>query len=449
MRKFTDSQIRSFVNSYIRPKRAMRRHFNPPNKIKPLYVISLLVLLSLACGTSDITRYAPASLNLSDSEGEATETPTATPTTPAIEVNVVYVGEAAGSTGDSLPTATPVPLFPQITTTPLIIATDTPTIQTATPTPISLQPTPTSVAMSGTVLTATQTSVPPTPIPPTPLAPDGSITLVELPNQQQLPVDVGPVDFKWVWNKTPACEALPDDQGFEVRVWAPGFGPLGVADVTKQDEIVCDPKSGTRTLTVGNIRNTPGVKQTGSGEFVWQVALVELKEPFTPLAVSEMRVFYLLADPATPIPTPTPVARVTPDCACEPVGGQIELIDPQHEASVPPADETMVVKWRWTGATGCDAPPPGYGFEVRIWPEDPTYSPMGAMGDAALAQGAIGCDPANGIRSYTVLDYKNTPGIKQTGSGRFKWDVIIFHTDPYEEALVSNTAIFNLPELIK
>lgn len=57
--------------------------------------------------------------------------------------------------------------------------------------------------------------------------PAGPLTLIELPDNIQLPAHLGPVEFKWVWNEGGVCETPPDGQGFEVRIWPdlPGFGP--------------------------------------------------------------------------------------------------------------------------------------------------------------------------------------------------------------------------------
>lgn len=386
---------------------------------------------------------------------------TSTPPLAAVEVTVVYLADqtktavATTPTSSPTPTATEIlPIVDAVSPTSAMPVTDTPAFRpTTTLTPTNtVTPAPLSATSA---LTSPQTSVTanaPTGSPPGQQTPDGSITLLELPNNLLLPADVGRVEFKWLWNEVSVCTPPPEGVGFEVRIWPdlPGYGPVGVADAAgTQDKVICDPKSGTRSYEVGDLRNTPGVRAGGSGQFRWEVALIQLTAPFTQVAVSESRVFQLPPNPTIPTPAPTLVPRVTLPCPCEDVGGEIILIELQNEVRVPPADNTIEFKWRWTQASGCELPPPGYGFEVRIWPERPDFNPMGAMGDAMQSQGDIYCDPANGIRSYVVQDFHNAPGIKPAGAGRFRWDVILFKAEPYTEVIRSETRIFVLPGVSK
>ncbi len=417
--------------------------FVKKKKPKLLGLIGWAALFGLACGAGNMSQFL---------------SPLPTPTQPALAIEVTVVKLPTRPTAIS--TQTPASMAPTIALLlvegggqlPTLIPTDTP-IATATPTaPPTAPPPVTPDAAAPTAIAATQPAGDAPAAESSELLPDGSITLIELPNNFTLPNDVSRVEFKWVWNEASVCAAPPDGQGFDIRVWPdlPGYGPMGVDDVNQlQEKIFCDPKSGTRGFEVGHIRNTPGVQATGTGQFRWQIALVELAEPFTPLAVSESRVFQLPPDPTTPTPTLTPESRVTQTCPCDEVGGEIILIEPQHEVEVPPADKTFEVKWRWSGADGCQLPPAGYGFEVRIWPEHPGYGPMGAMGDAKESQKDIFCDAGNNVRSYLVQNFHGAPGVRPAGAGRFYWDVILFKAEPYSEIIKSETRIFTLPGVSK
>ena len=400
---------------------------------KRLSAILLSILMILACSTTNLPLLS-----------------TPTPPVAVVEITVVYRDTATPTatpvpTNTPSPTATILPISDAITST-VTLPSDTSTSPLATPTPEDLVPVVPST--TGDTGPTTGAGSEPSTRPGFGQQPDGTITLLEPAQMVAFPENVGPVDFKWMWNEVDLCETPPDDRGFEVRIWPdlPNFGPLGVADAAAtQEDVFCDEKTGTRIFRVGNLRGAPGIQARGSGQFRWEVALIALTEPFTQIAVSESRAFLLPPAPAVPVPTLTPVPQVTLPCPCDEVSGEILLIQMDNGVTVPLADENFEVKWRWTGAPGCELPPPGYGFEVRVWPNRPEFAPMGAMGDATQSQAAIYCDPANGQRSYLVQNYKNAPGIKVAGAGEFRWDVILFKADPYTEVLMSEQRTFILP----
>jgi hypothetical protein len=203
------------------------------------------------------------------------QSPTATRTPPASKTYTPTSTPRPTDTATPKPTATASP-------------TNTPSPPTRTPTP------PVTPARS---ISPTQTPL------PSGLGTGPAIILIELPDKFSLRADASRVEFKWIWEGK-ECAPPPEGQGFEIRIWPeqPGFGPLGAMDASKQDEIACDPKSGTRSYEIGNLRGTPGVSAVGSGRFRWDVALVKL-DPYTPIAVSGSRIFDL---PPVPTPTPTP-----------------------------------------------------------------------------------------------------------------------------------------------
>ncbi len=420
--------------------------------IKQLCLIGLSILFGLACGTTDLSQILPA-----------TAAPTATPTLTGIEIKVIAAGGSASSVDDPQPSSTPIPLYSSTriaTPSPpvVIIPTDTPSFPpTVTPSPTLAQPISSADSSATPTIAPTQTEViagedPDAPPDPTPGSP---IKLIEIPDKIVLLAEPDPVEFKWVWKtEETLCQSLPEDQGFDIRIWpdAPdAAGPLGaVKIITIQEDIQCDEKSGTRMFKVEDLRSSPGVQEAnGAGQFRWNVALIDLTSPFDQHAVSESRTFQLppLITP-TPIPTHTPIPRV---CACDGgVGGEIILEELEHETSLPPDVETVEFQWRWSASDTCEMPPRGYGFEVRIWPEHPDFDPMGAMGDAAQSQADIFCDPDDGIYKYRVVDFKNTPGVQRAGAGRFYWHVILFEEEPsYREVVLSERRIFSVPGVSK
>jgi hypothetical protein len=269
------------------------------------------------------------------------------------------------------------------------------------------------------------------------LIPSGAIQLIELPDGIRLPEDVGRVEFKWFWQGH-GCDSFPDGYGFDLRIWPEGpvIAPLGVTDATDQKGIFCDPISGTFGYEVGNLRGTPGVAGLGAGRFRWDVALVQL-EPYKPIDVSGSRIFDLPPGPATPTPTPG-LPRA------EGVDRPITLVEPLHEAPLPAAAKQVEFTWRWGQV--CQLPPVGYGFELRIWPEGTQYAPMGAMGDARLAQPAIVCNAASGVFGYRTPDLTKTPALQRVSSGRFQWDVLLVRLEPYEVITISDPGIFIVPK---
>jgi hypothetical protein len=265
---------------------------------------------------------------------------------------------------------------------------------------------------------------------------------VELPDKIALPIDVGRVEFKWVWDGH-GCTLPPEGQAFEIRIWPdmPGVTPLGVMDASETDAIVCDEKSGTRSYEVGNLRGAPGVSSADSGRFRWHVALVKLDSQ-TLIAVSESRAFDLPPGVPTPTPTPTPPRVVL---AAGQDAGVISLEEPADNFSLPEGTEQFEFRWRWSPAGACELPPPGYGFELRIWPEHPDMSPEGVMGDASASQADVFCDPSRNLFGYRVMNLEKTRAVIKAGAGRFRWDVILVKLDPYEIVIWSGSRAFELP----
>ncbi len=358
------------------------------------------------------------------------------------------------------PTSTPVPIITPTShpvntpyasfTVPPHLPTKTP--RPATPTPYTITPTYTPDAgISATIVLSAAsaeaiflpTSTPP-PAPPAGVLlvggpVKGDIELIELPASLQFNQDTLRVEFKWVW-KDKGCQPPPEGQGFEVRVWPErsGFGPLGVMDAADQDAIFCDEKSGVRMFEVGNLRSAPGVMAVDGGPFRWDVALVQL-DPYTVLNVAPSRAFYL--PPAAPAFTPTPAPP-----RAESADGKIDLLEPPDNQTLPSGAEKVEFRWRWSQSPNCQLPPPGYGFELRVWPSLANAAPMGAMGNAAQNQAQIFCDPTAGLFSYQVPNINLIPATKERGSGEYRWDVILTRLNPYSPTLFSEVRVFWLPE---
>jgi len=409
--------------------------------------LSLLLtsLLLVGCTYNPFASAPPARLT-------ATVTPTVAGL--VIRLNVTVLAPTAPVP----PTATPSPTTTQ-TPTPTHTATSSPTFTpTATPPPTStptFRPTatPTLTTLPVSPLQTPETPVLTATLPLTAPDPDvlvlssgggsGAIRLVDLPDEATLPADVQRVEFKWVWQEA-TCDPLPDGYGFEIRVWPerPGFIPLGVNDAAKPEEITCEPKGGTRRYEVGDLRAAPGVEAVNGGRFRWEVVLVQL-DPYQVLDVSPSRAFELPPAGPTPTPTPSPLRVAVP-----PNGdfGAINLVELQHEVSLPPNPQQVEFRWDWSLSQACALPPVGYGFELRVWPTDPKFGPMGAMGNAQESQSAITCDLSSGQFGYLLPDIQKTPALQEVSSGRFYWDIILVQLDPYTPTLRSGVRIFTIPE---
>ncbi len=263
-------------------------YFNArPNKSKIPFAIVLLALCILACSTSSLPR--PRSLF-----STATPTPTESAGEIQLEVTVVYLTTGQGSIIGSEQLATPAPtatILSLVDATPSTLPpTDTPVFKatsTLTPTNTPISPTPTSQP----TLTATNTITLTTTPTPTQIVSSsgpeirGAIALERPEEGLSVPASVGGLEFKWRWAGEGLGCRLPEGFGFELRIWpaVTGCGPLGVMDATKsQVDVFCDPETGLRSYMVVDLKGTPGVKATGAGKFLWDVAYVQL-EPYQPL----------------------------------------------------------------------------------------------------------------------------------------------------------------------
>ena len=343
-------------------------------------------------------------------------------------------------TATATPTITPFP-----TDTPTFTPTPSPT-ETATATPTNTLPpptatvTPTSPALSGVTGAASL------PIPTMPIQPAvGLFTLLDLPHQAVLPLDPGPIAFEWQWGKD-GCTEVPAAFGFELQIWPElsGYGPLAAMNAkAEQKQVGCDAKTGDRTFLVPDLRQTAGVNAApGNERFLWKVAYVQF-EPYAVLAISEVRLFVLPSKGGAPAPTPTSAPRT------EGIGGVITLLALDDGYQVRQSDEKLEFQWQWGIARDCRLPPTGYGFEVRIWPEISLQPPLGAMGDAKVAQASITCDPFNGAWHYQTFKLGEVLGIRQGLAqriGRYRWDVVLVQFEPYQVIIQPQSRAFDLPK---
>jgi hypothetical protein len=390
---------------------------------KVLLIIALVILCPLACAISPFL-YNPI-LNLLQERDEPTPTPQlAEQPSPTATL-------AALTVYDPIPTPRP---WPTHTPTPTFTATLTLT-PTNTPSPSILQPepgvSPANGTPAGTASAATEGVV----VNGGPIS--GNIIPVELADHISLPANVERVEFKWIW-KDRGCEAPPDGQGFEIRIWPerPGYGPMGIMDAADQSVIACDEKTGARIYEMGDLRAAPGVNAVDGGRFRWEVALVQL-DPYEALDVSPSRIFDLPSALPPPSPTPTP-RRVSS------TEGIITPVEPLHNYLFPAETKKVEFRWRWSQAPNCELPPADYGFELRIWPEQPDFQPLGAMGNAREKQAEIFCDPMSGLFSYTVPHIWLTPAALQTKATRFYWDVTLIQLEPYKPVNSSEKRIIEL-----
>jgi hypothetical protein len=140
-----------------------------------------------------------------------------------------------------------------------------------------------------------------------------------------------------------------------------------------------------------------------------------------------------------PTNTPTPV-RVQPPRNNEiTLDGTIELLAPTDNIQM--TSDAVEFKWLWHENKGCQQPPEGYAFEIRVWPDNDTTAPMGAM-DARLEKPQISCDPNTGIRSFTIGKLRDVPGARNLQAGRLRWDVALVQVEPYQPIITTQYRTF-------
>lgn len=145
------------------------------------------------------------------------------------------------------------------------------------------------------------------------------------------------------------------------------------------------------------------------------------------------------APTSTPTPTPRPfrpTATATPGVTLD---GWIEPVSPDENFYLPA--NGLIFQWKWHDNKGCQPPPDGYGFEIRVWRDVSTDFPQGAM-NARDEKPHITCDPVSGVYSFTVGNVKKVPGVQNSEFGRFRWDIAIVQLDPYAPIISSPSRVF-------
>jgi serine/threonine protein kinase len=128
------------------------------------------------------------------------------------------------------------------------------------------------------------------------LSPGGRLELIGPENNIQV-AGGGGVNFQWRWldedNQVRGCDQQPPEgYGFQIRVWAnPNDpNPPGIRDASTAP--ACDPNTGIRTHSSGDIKTAPGLQGLAHAEFRWDVAIIELEPPYQATIVSEYRSLY-------------------------------------------------------------------------------------------------------------------------------------------------------------
>jgi hypothetical protein len=142
----------------------------------------------------------------------------------------------------------------------------------------------------------------------------------------------------------------------------------------------------------------------------------------------------------------TEVARAIDDVLFaeeEILSGSINLVTIDNNFVFPPAAWEAEFTWTWSGGSGCDPPPDGYGFDVRIWPDRPDFGPLG-VDEVATIQEEIFCIPESGKRGYLLGFLSGTPAVKAQGAGSFLWDVAFVKMNPYTPLYTSPPRRFEI-----
>lgn len=254
----------------------------------------LLILFSLACNSGISLPFIAAATATPVPVIDFAVTiiyPTPTPAPVVLEPTPVVTTAITSTT--SLSNTDNAIQTPALTSTVAIIATVpvepadafTPnSLPVATPAAILTEPVAAAPAVSQT-LTATNTL--------TQTAPAAApIILLEPFEAFNLQPGINELEFKWRWAEPKSCQP-PDGFGYELRIWPAisGYGPMGVTDaVANQADFFCDPKSNVVSYRVNNLKGTPGVAAIGAGQFLWDIAYIQL-EPYSVVQVSGPRLF--------------------------------------------------------------------------------------------------------------------------------------------------------------
>ncbi len=125
------------------------------------------------------------------------------------------------------------------------------------------------------------------------------------------------------------------------------------------------------------------------------------------------------------------------------IGGSINLVTIEHEHVFGPGVAEVEFSWLWSGSSDCLSLPDGYGFDVRIWPNRPDFSPLG-ISDIVDVQDEIACDLETGRRFYKVGFLSGSPAVQIQGAGSFLWDVAMVATSPYTPLYASPARSFEI-----
>lgn len=140
-----------------------------------------------------------------------------------------------------------------------------------------------------------------------------------------------------------------------------------------------------------------------------------------------------------PTNTPTPVVVVQRKPTAVTVDGSIELVGPADNIQMPGG--VVQFEWKWHENKGCEQPPDGYAFEIRVWQDNDAAPPMGAM-DAQAQKLNISCDPGSGTRSLTIGRIETVPGAGGMSTGRVRWDVALVQLSPYQPIITTQYRTF-------
>jgi len=140
-----------------------------------------------------------------------------------------------------------------------------------------------------------------------------------------------------------------------------------------------------------------------------------------------------------PTNTPTPIVPARRHPAGVTADGSIELIAPADNIQL--ASDTVEFSWKWLENKGCEQPPDGYAFEIRVWRDNDATPPMGAM-DATGQKPNISCNPATGVRTFTIGRIKTVPGAEGQATGRLRWDVALVQLTPYQPVITTKYRTF-------
>lgn len=170
--------------------------------------------------------------------------------------------------------------------------------------------------------------------------------------------------------------------------------------------------------------------------------------PTPPSVLTDIAPAAVMTNTLALTPTSETASIVSPPPAGPPPpAGSIELLAPENNTVLAANMNELEFKWTWHGDMALERCQGllDYGFEVRIWPAQDGFGPLGAMDAAKNKEDpSFGCNAEKGIYTYMLKYLQSKPGVKAVGAGKFLWDVTLVHLNPYQPLVTTTPRLFEI-----